>query len=58
MSDSMAHQVSLTLGDHANDFDIDAIVEELTGIYGHLLGIDDVPAQEYWAIVRKHDTKD
>ena len=52
----LAHQVSLTLGDHVEDFDIDAIVGELNREHGPLDSIDAVESSVYWTIVRRHDT--
>lgn len=53
----IAYAVSLTLDGHADDFDIDAIAEEIGTTYGYdIASIDDVPTSEYWAIVEKHDT--
>lgn len=53
----IAHQVSLTLGDHIEDFDIDAIVDDLIAAHdGDLNSIDDFNSQSYWAIVETHDT--
>lgn len=51
----IAYQVSTTLGDHAADYDIDAIAEEIQTQYGPA-SIDDVPNDEYWQIVERHDT--
>lgn len=50
----IAHQVSLTLGDHILDYDIDAIVEEIILNHGHV-DIDTIDSDAYWAIVTKHD---
>ncbi|MDF4254652.1 hypothetical protein [Streptomyces sp. WMMB303] len=53
----IAHQVSTTLGDHTEDFDINAIVDDLVaGHDGDLNSVDDVDSQSYWAIVESHDT--
>lgn len=53
----IARQVSTTLGDHADDFDIDAIVDDLIAAHdGDLTSIDDFDSQSYWAIVETHDT--
>lgn len=52
----IAHQVSTTLGDHIDDFDIDAIVDDLIAAHdGELANIDDFESQSYWAIVETHD---
>lgn len=53
----LEHQVSLTLGDHIEDFDIPAIVRDLIAAApgGTLGNIDDVEHDAYWAIVSKHD---
>lgn len=51
----IAYQVSLTLGDHIEDFDIDAIVSDLVAAHGPIENIDAVPSGEYWDVVRKHD---
>lgn len=52
---AIAHQVSLTLGDHTEDYDIDAIVTDL-GEAGVKSSVDDVDSDTYWAIVERHDT--
>lgn len=53
----IAHQISTTLGDHAADYDIDAIVDELIETHdGPLNSIDDIDSATYWAIIEKHDT--
>ncbi|NJP70055.1 hypothetical protein [Streptomyces sp. C1-2] len=53
----IAHQVSLTLGDSAESFDIDGIVDDLIAAHdGDLDSIDDFDSQSYWAIVETHDT--
>ncbi|KPC69073.1 hypothetical protein ADL27_54910 [Streptomyces sp. NRRL F-6602] len=53
----IAHQVSITLGDHADDFDIDAIVDDLAAAHdGDLNSVDDLDSQSYWAIVESRDT--
>ncbi|GAA1011541.1 hypothetical protein ACFQWA_27905 [Streptomyces thermogriseus] len=52
----LAYQVSLTLGDHADDYDIDGIVKDLLNVHdGELTSIDDVDSELYWDIVKKHD---
>ena len=53
----IAHQVSTTLGDHIDDYDINAIVEDLIASHdGSIKNIDDFDSQSYWAIVETHDT--
>lgn len=53
----IAHQVSLSLGDHHEDFDIDGIVDDLAAAHdGELNSIDDFDSESYWAIVETHDT--
>jgi hypothetical protein len=37
-------------------FDVPAIVEALQARYG-LTHIDEIPSDDYWAIVEKHDTR-
>jgi antitoxin (DNA-binding transcriptional repressor) of toxin-antitoxin stability system len=56
-TDTLTDQVTATLGDSADDFDVDAIVEEIGDTYGrdNVRGVDDVPSNEYWVIVRKHE---
>ncbi|MFJ9420731.1 hypothetical protein [Streptomyces sp. NPDC101249] len=54
---ALAHQVSLTLGDHADDYDIDGIIDALADAHdGELTSIDDVDSAAYWEIVKTHDT--
>ena len=53
----IAHQVSTTLGDHVDDFNIDGIVDNLIAAHdGQIDSIDDFDSQSYWAIVESHDT--
>ncbi|MET8746367.1 hypothetical protein [Streptomyces sp. NPDC004728] len=53
----IAHQVSTTLGDHADDYDIDGIVDDLVAAHGgQISSIDDFDSESYWAIVETHDT--
>jgi len=49
----MAEQVSRSLGADADDFDTDAIVEEIRKAYG-LIDIDDIDSDTYWALVERH----
>lgn len=49
-------QIETTLGDHARDFDIDAIAQDIAATYGgDLTNIDAIPNDEYWDIVGRHD---
>lgn len=53
----IAHQISLTLGDSVESFDIDGIVDDLIAAHdGDLENIDDFDSESYWAIVETHDT--
>lgn len=50
----LAYQVSLTLGDNAGDFDIEAIVADLMS--GRLItSVDEIDSDTYWTIVNRHD---
>lgn len=50
----LAYQVSLTLGDNAGDFDIEAIVADLMS--GRLItSVDEIDSDTYWTIVNQHD---
>jgi prevent-host-death family protein len=52
----LADAVTTTLGDRADDYDIDAIVEAIGDKYGRdIPNIDAVPSDEYWEIVEQHD---
>lgn len=52
----IASQVSTSLGDRPQDFDIDAIVDDLIANHdGELNNIDDFESESYWAIVETHD---
>lgn len=51
----LAYQVSLTLGDHAEDYDINGIVEWIIAWYG-CVDIDEIPADEYTKLIEKFDT--
>jgi hypothetical protein len=50
----IAHQVSLTLDDHADSFDIDAILDDLAEA-GVTTSVDDIDSDTYWEIIRRHD---
>lgn len=51
----LEYQVSQTLGDHIEDFDIPAIVTALQKHYGELTSIDQIDSDHYWEIVRQYD---
>ena len=51
----IAHQVSLTLGDSIDSFDMDAILDDLAEA-GVADSVDDIDSDAYWEIVRSHDT--
>lgn len=53
-SQSLAYQISLTLGDHAGDYDIPAIESDVRGL-GVTTDIDEVESAAYWEIVKRHD---
>jgi hypothetical protein len=54
-TEDLKHQVSTTLGDHPEDFEIGAIVQEIVQEFGPIGSIDAVPSERYWAIVERHD---
>lgn len=48
--------VKTTLGDYPGSFDIEGLVEEIRATYGNdIKSIDDIPGDEYWQIVERHD---
>ncbi|MEV1003387.1 hypothetical protein [Nonomuraea sp. NPDC050202] len=50
--------VRSTLGDDPDSFDVNGIVEEIGTTYGYdLATIDDIPTEEYWQIVERHDPR-
>lgn len=51
----IAYQISTTLDDYADDYNIDAIVDEIEKRHG-LVDIDSIDSTEYWEIVERHDT--
>lgn len=52
----IANQVTTTLGDHPQDFDVDAIVDDLIAAHdGEVNSVDDFDSESYWAIVETHD---
>lgn len=51
----IAHQVSLTLGDSIESFDMAAILDDLAEA-GVTDSVDDIDSDTYWEIVRRHDT--
>ncbi|HLU97398.1 MAG TPA: hypothetical protein VKZ89_11210 [Thermobifida alba] len=54
---TITDQVRATLGDEADGFDVEAIVEEIGDTFGRdkVRTVDDVPSEAYWDIVRKHE---
>src|SRR5881409_332207 len=50
----IAHQVSTTLGDHAESFDMEGILDDLVKA-GVETSVDDIDSAVYWAIVEQHD---
>lgn len=50
----MREQVTTALGFEDGDFDVPAIVDALQLAYG-TVDIDDIPSDDFWAIVQKHD---
>lgn len=53
----MRQQVAIACGAFADEFDLDAIVDELRGEFG-LVHIDEIPSEQFWAVVEHHDTSD
>lgn len=51
----LAYQISLTLGDHADDYDIPAIITDLRKTHPGLGNIDDIASAAYWEAVKRHD---
>ncbi|MEU3826435.1 hypothetical protein AB0F36_14120 [Streptomyces sp. NPDC029080] len=51
----IAHQVSITLGDHAESFDMEGILDDLAEA-GVETSVDDIDSDVYWAIVEQHDS--
>jgi hypothetical protein len=51
----IAHQVSITLGDSTESFDMEAILDDLAEA-GVTDSVDDVDSDTYWEIVNRHDT--
>lgn len=56
----LAHQVSTSLGDYAEDYDVEAIVVDLITEFPEVQtrGIDAVYPVAYWALVARHDPLD
>ncbi len=55
-TDDLRYQVRTTLdGDPNGNFDVAAIVSDLTREFGPLDSIDSVPSDAYWATVARHD---
>src|SRR5699024_6566820 len=46
----MQREVRLSLGDHADDFDLEGIMHELVAAYG-VVHPDTIPARVFWAVV-------
>jgi hypothetical protein len=51
----IAYQVSLTLGDHIESFDMEGILDDLDEA-GVTTSVDDIEDSVYWMIVERHDT--
>lgn len=51
----IADAVSTTLGDHVDDYDMDAVTAEIIATYGAVSSLDDIPTDEYWALIERHD---
>lgn len=53
----LAHAVSLTLGDHLEDFDVPAIVADLVKEFPAVVdhGVHAVCEEVYWDVVARHD---
>lgn len=51
--ESLAYQISLTLGDRADDYDIPAIEKDVRALGAP--DVDSVGTVVYWAIVERHD---
>jgi len=52
----LAAQVVMATGDTNFGSDvIDAIVDDLIHNYDNLTNIDDVPSEDFWSIVARHD---
>lgn len=51
----IAHQVSLTLDDSIESFDLDAILDDLDAA-GVTSSVDDIDSVTYWEIINRHDT--
>ncbi|WP_331738838.1 hypothetical protein [Embleya sp. NBC_00896] len=51
----LEYQVSLTLGLHAEEFDIPGIVADLIADHNSIQSVDDVDSDDYWDVVREHD---
>jgi antitoxin (DNA-binding transcriptional repressor) of toxin-antitoxin stability system len=54
----LAEQITPTLGDRADDFDIAGIAELIGELFGFDVNIDDIPGEKYWEIVQKYDITD
>ena len=51
---TIEREVFESLTDWADEHDVSAIVDEIFDRYGRVGGIDEVPAEDYWAIVERH----
>lgn len=51
----IAHQVSLTLDDSIDSFDLEAILDDLNEA-GVTDSVDDIDSETYWEIINRHDT--
>lgn len=58
--DAVHHEVVVPLGEHTDDFDVEAIAEEVIGEEGvgvDLIFIPIVNDSEFWQIVERHAIK-
>lgn len=49
----MSDAIATALGDHGEDYDFDALVDDLHTQYG-IVPIDDIPADEFWETAARH----
>ena len=52
---ALKSDIAISIGEFLDDYDIDAIAGEIEEKYPDARKIDDVPSDDYWDIVARHD---
>lgn len=52
---TLKSDIAASLGEFLDDYDIDAIAGEIEEKYPDAQRVDDVPSDDYWDIIKRHD---